>query len=68
LKDRQTQASTHSGLFSLNDVAEYLSCSRTHAHKLISNGSIPSLKLGTLRRVRKSDLDAYIESRLAAKG
>ena len=54
-------------LFSLNDLAEYLSCSRTFARELIASGEIPSFKIGTLRRVRKADVDDYIESRLAAR-
>ncbi len=56
------------GLFSLKDLADYLSCSRTYAANLIADGSIPSLKIGTLRRVRKSDVDTFIESRLAGGG
>ena len=54
------------GLLSLKDLADYLSCSRTYAAGLVADGTIPSLKIGTLRRVRRSDVDAYIESRLAA--
>lgn len=56
------------GLLSLKDLADYLSCSRTYAASLITDGSIPSLKIGTLRRVRKSDVDAFIESHLADRG
>ena len=63
MKDQQTKASTHGGgLLSLNDLAEYLFCSRTYAHKLISDGSIPSFRIGgTLRRVRREDVDTYVE-------
>lgn len=69
---RTTETKDHTkigavGLFSLEDLASYLSCSRTYAANLISDGSIPSLKIGTLRRVRRSDVDAFIESRLAAR-
>ncbi len=69
MKDRTTtKVSSNDGLLSRNDLAEYLSCSPTHAAKLIADGTIPSFRIGSLRRVRKSDLDAYIESQLAAKG
>jgi excisionase family DNA binding protein len=45
-----------------------LSCSRRYAASLIAEGTIPSFKLGSLRRVRKSDVvDSYIEARLAEK-
>ena len=54
-------------LLSLGDLAEYLACSRTYARKLIADGTIPSFKIGSLRRVRKSDVDRYVEARLAAK-
>ena len=66
--DQHTKVPREGGLLSLNDLAEYLSCSRTYAASLISTGTIPSFKLGSLRRIRKSDVDAYIEARLAAKG
>jgi len=32
---------------------------------LIAEGTIPSFKLGTLRRIRKSDVDAYVERQLS---
>jgi len=68
VEDQHTAAPRNGGLLSLNDLAEYLSCSRTYAASLISSGTIPSFKLGSLRRVRKSDVETYIESRRAAKG
>jgi excisionase family DNA binding protein len=65
VEDKRTE--TTEGLLSPNDLARYLSCSRTFAATLISNGTIPSLRIGGLRRVRKSDVDSYIHARLAAK-
>jgi excisionase family DNA binding protein len=62
-----SRTETPEGLLSLDNLAEYLACSRTFAAKLLVDGEIPSLKIGALRRVRKADVDAYIESRLAAK-
>jgi excisionase family DNA binding protein len=53
-------------LLSLNDLAQYLSCSRSYAAMLIAEGTIPSFKIGSLRRVRKADLEAYVQSQLAA--
>ena len=63
-KDR-TRAQAE-GLLSVNDLARYLSCSRTYAAKLVANNTIPSFKLAGLRRVRKSDVDGVIEQQLAA--
>jgi excisionase family DNA binding protein len=69
-EDQQSRPEVNSNdsLLSLNDLAQYLSCSRSYAAMLIAEGTIPSFKIGSLRRVRRSDLDAYIETRLAAKG
>ena len=65
MEDKRTESTR--GLLSPSDLARYLSCSRTFAATLISSGTIPSLKIGSLRRVRKSDVDSYIEARLTAK-
>ncbi len=54
------------GLLSVNDLALYLSCSRTYAAKLVAENTIPSFKLAGLRRVRKSDVDEIIEQKLFA--
>ena len=59
------EISSNDGLLSLNDLAQYLSCSRSYAAMLIAEGTIPSFKLGTLRRIRKSDVDAYVERQLS---
>jgi hypothetical protein len=32
------------------------------AHSLLCSGSIPSMKMGRLRKVRREDLEAYIEA------
>ena len=34
------------------------------AHSLLWSGTIPSMKVGRLRKVRRSDVDAFIEARL----
>ena len=65
MEDRRTKVGTNNSLLSPNQLAAYLACSRAHATKLISDGTIPSFKLGTLRRVRKSDVDAYVEKQLS---
>jgi excisionase family DNA binding protein len=65
VEDKRTE--TTGGLLSPSDLARYLSCSRTFAATLISSGTIPSLRIHGLRRVRKCDVDSYIEARLAAK-
>ena len=66
MQDRTTtEAYGNGGLLSLKDLARYLSCSRTHAAKLLAEGTIPSFKVGSLRRVRKFDVEAYVEKQLS---
>ncbi len=55
-------------LLSLKDLTRYLSCSRTFAAKLIADGTFPSAKIGGIRRVRRSDVDEYVEARLEKAG
>jgi excisionase family DNA binding protein len=65
-EDPKTKADNR--LLSLKELAEYLSCSRTYAANLIADGTLPSLKLSSLRRVRKADVDAYVEKQLSKNG
>lgn len=53
-------------MLSPEELATYLGCGRTFVYHLLANGSIPSVKLGRLRRVRRVDADAFIE-RLAER-
>lgn len=66
VEDQQAKANRSDGLLNLNELAAYLSCSRTYAYKLVSDSTIPSFKIGTLRRVRREDVVAYVERQLAA--
>lgn len=49
------------GLLSVPHVAEYLDVSQTFARGLIGSGELPSVKVGYLRRVRRQDLDTFIQ-------
>jgi excisionase family DNA binding protein len=44
--------------------AQHLHCGRSFLYELLRVGAIPSFKVGKLRRVRRSDVDAYVASRL----
>ena len=50
-------------LMTLDEVAEQLFCSRRHVENLVASGQLRSVKLGGLRRVRESALEAYISER-----
>jgi excisionase family DNA binding protein len=43
-----------------------LGVGRTTAYALLSTGDIPSFTVGRLRRVRRTDVDAYVEEQLEA--
>ena len=51
-------------LLSAEDLARELGVGRTTAYSLLWSGTIPSMKVGRLRKVRRSDVDAFIEARL----
>jgi excisionase family DNA binding protein len=46
------------------DVAVLVGCKRTTAYKLLADGSIPSYHIGRLRRVRRADVERFIEQRI----
>jgi excisionase family DNA binding protein len=58
----ETRQVVEPALLSPEDLAVYLGCGRTYAYKLITDGAIPSVKLGRLRRIRRQDADAFVES------
>jgi excisionase family DNA binding protein len=54
-------------LFSPEQLADYLGIGRTFAYQLLAQKRIPSFTIGKLRRIRKTDVDRYIEHRLSAE-
>ena len=54
-------------LMSPEQLADYLGIGRTFAYQLLAQKRIPSFTIGKLRRVRKADVDRYIEHRLSAE-
>ena len=53
-------------LLSPEQLASYLGCGRTYAYMLIAENTIPSFTIGRLRRVRRADVDSFVEQRLEA--
>ena len=47
-------------LLTPEDVASVLSIGRTRVYQLMNSESLRSVKIGTSRRVRRTDLDEYI--------
>lgn len=53
-------------LLTVTQVAEFLQISPEKVYRLCSRGSLRSVKIGDrTRRIRRGDLDAFIEERIA---
>ena len=50
------------------ELAKFLGLGRTRTYELLSAGIIPSVRIGRLRRVRRTDVDRFVESRLEYVG
>jgi excisionase family DNA binding protein len=53
-------------LLTPEELAVVLGCGRTLAYRMLAERMIPSFKIGRLRRVRRSDVDSFIEQRVQA--
>jgi excisionase family DNA binding protein len=51
-------------LMSPDKLQGFLGVSRTYVYGLLSSGAIPCIRIGKLRRVRRSDVDAFLEANL----
>jgi excisionase family DNA binding protein len=58
------QAEQTKRLLSAEDLARELGIGRTTAYSLLWSETIPSMKLGRLRKVRREGLEAYIKARM----
>ena len=50
-------------LLKSDEVAEILQVSRAKAYSLLQRGEIPRIRIGSLVRVRREDLERYIRSK-----
>jgi excisionase family DNA binding protein len=62
LSSPQTEEKTR--LLSAEEMARELGVGRTTGYSLLWSGAIPSMKIGALRKVRREDLEAFIEARM----
>jgi excisionase family DNA binding protein len=49
-------------LLSAEELAQELGVGRTTAYALLWSGQIPSMKVGRLRKVRREDVEAFIQA------
>jgi excisionase family DNA binding protein len=66
IPDQQTTELTKY-LMSPDEVAGVLGLGRTYTYQLLSTGTLPSVRIGILRKVRRTDVEQFIEDRLEPK-
>ena len=49
-------------LLTVREVAEMLKVNRNFVYKLIADGELPSVKIGSIK-VKKTELEAYVKSK-----
>ena len=49
-------------LLTVKELEQVLKLGHTKVQELLASGEIPSLKIGKSRRIRKTDLDNFLES------
>ena len=59
---RRTQERSGQDLFSVIEVCQELEMSKAWVYREIKSGQIPSIKLGNNIKVRRKDLEEYLES------
>ena len=47
--------------FSTDELVRWLGLGRTKAYEMLRSGEIPSYKIGRIRRIRRQDVDAWLE-------
>jgi excisionase family DNA binding protein len=55
-------------LLRLDDVMAELGIGRTKVHALVWSSELPVVRIGRAIRVRRTDLNAYIEAHLSGRG
>jgi excisionase family DNA binding protein len=55
-------------LMSPEELARFLGLGRTRTYELLSAGAIPCVRIGRLRKVRRTDVDTFIKARLEPVG
>ena len=56
----QTQAENKEWL-TADELVRWLEIGRTKTYEMLRSGEIPSYKIGRIRRIRRQDVDAWLE-------
>ena len=62
LKGQETSQASRTELLSIEEVCQALGMGKSFAYKRIKNGEIPSIRLGRSIKVKRQDLEEYLES------
>ena len=57
--------SSGSLLMTVEEVADHLRIGRTRVYAYMSTGELPSVRVGKSRRVRRADVETFIEQHLS---
>ena len=55
-----------SEIMTLTEVAEYLHCHKITVYRMVQSGEIPAFQVGSSWRLRREDIDRWIEDRHVA--
>lgn len=47
--------------FTTDELVRWLGLGRTKAYEMLRSGEIPSYKIGRIRRIRRQDVEAWLE-------
>jgi excisionase family DNA binding protein len=59
--DSEVSARANKEWWSPKELQEWLGCGRTKIYELLQSGVIPSYRIGRLVRVRKEDVELFLE-------
>ena len=51
-------------LMSPEELAQFLGVGRTYVYRLLSEGKIPCVRIGRLRKVRRTDAEKFVEAHM----
>jgi excisionase family DNA binding protein len=61
MNEKAFQINTNECLLNVRDIVRILNISRSLAYRLVQSGEIPSVRIKSSVRIRKQDLDAFIQ-------
>jgi excisionase family DNA binding protein len=66
--NRAVRSRMDSDIMTIREIAEYLKLTEKTAYRLTAEGKIPGFKVGGAWRFKRSDIDAWIETKKTERG